>query len=265
VLKKIYSPPPAIRSAYHAIYRTLLPVQWWLSDHLGQKNGINGLQLPPAKLRFRVAENIDVSLFYRVGAEASGNIQAVLEQLGHTVSEFRNILDFGCGCGRILMWLMECFPDVHWFGTDVDAEAIEWCRQKLPNAKFNVNGPLPPAPYPNESFDLIYGISVFTHLNDSYQRAWIPELHRMLRPGGLLLMTFFGEHVWKDMDATGEVERRGIIFRTSEKLKGVQPDWYQTTLQSSSHILQAFSTHFARVKVSLGAFGDHDVLIAERD
>jgi len=42
-------------------------------------------------------------------------------------------------------------------------------------------------------FDFIYAFSVFTHLSESGQVAWLAELSRILRPGGYLLMTTHGE------------------------------------------------------------------------
>ena len=46
--------------------------------------------------------------------------------------------------------------------------------------------------YGDETFDLIYAISVFTHLTEELGRAWIAELRRLLRPGGLLMFTVHG-------------------------------------------------------------------------
>jgi SAM-dependent methyltransferase len=51
-----------------------------------------------------------------------------------------------------------------------------------------------PVPLPLEggSFDLIWAISVFTHITDEWS-AWLLELHRLLREDGLLIATFHDE------------------------------------------------------------------------
>ncbi|MGH9783087.1 MAG: class I SAM-dependent methyltransferase, partial [Terriglobia bacterium] len=224
-----------------------------------------GLSLPPARLRFQTTESTDAWLFFRFGRRIAQNLQVVLAESGHAINDFRKVLDFGCGCGRTLMWLQAQFPAVNWHGADVNAEMIEWCRTHIPSARFTINASLPPLEYPEATFDLVYAVSVFTHLSDEYQRAWIPELRRVLRPGGLLLITFHSEHVWKTRREAEEVERQGIVFCVSTKLKGIVPDWYQTTFQTSNHLQKAVSTHLTVIRYCPRGFGDHDAILARRD
>lgn len=76
------------------------------------------------------------------------------------------------------------------FGTDIDGESIDWCQSKLGHmATFTVNGFWPPLPFADGFFDVIYSISVFTHLPEDMQTAWLAELRRVAKPGGLLLLT----------------------------------------------------------------------------
>ncbi|HJW67014.1 MAG TPA: class I SAM-dependent methyltransferase, partial [Gaiellaceae bacterium] len=56
----------------------------------------------------------------------------------------------------------------------------------------SVNELAPPLRYEGEQFDLVYAISVFTHLPHDLERAWIDELSRIVAPGGLLLLTTHG-------------------------------------------------------------------------
>lgn len=101
------------------------------------------------------------------------------------------MLDFGCGCGRVIRhWHDLQGPRVH--GCDHDTRPIEWCRRNLPFAGFEVNGLTPPSPYDDCSFDLVYGLSVFTHLTGDLQFAWSDELRRIIRPGGHLIFSTAG-------------------------------------------------------------------------
>jgi len=253
-----------LASTYHTLYRLSLPIRWWLADKKSRQTDLD-LQLPPAKLRFRVTESTDPAAFSRIGEEASKNLQAVLGEAGYSLENFAHVLDFGCGCGRTLIWLRKQYPVIDWAGTDVDFEAIDWCRDHLSGSTFTTNSPWPPLPFPDHRFDLIYGISVFTHLNEQHQRAWIPEFFRVLQPGGLLLLTFYSEQVWRTRRGAQEVESRGFAFRTSAKLKGVLPEWYQTAFQTQSNMMAMVASHFSVLKMIPGGFGSHDVIIAQRE
>ena len=77
-------------------------------------------------------------------------------------------------------------------GCDYNGELVEWCGANLPFLRATVNGLKPPLPYVGGSFDLVYALSVFTHLHEDLQRGWRDELHRVLAPGGLLLVTTHG-------------------------------------------------------------------------
>jgi ubiquinone/menaquinone biosynthesis C-methylase UbiE len=120
----------------------------------------------------------------------------------------------------------------------VDREAVQWCRENISKATFAVNGPLPPLSYPDATFDFVHRISVFTHLSEQFQFAWIPELHRVLKPDGLLLLTSYSEHLWRRREDAAAVERKGCVFRTSTKLQGIVPEWYHTAFQSREHLMK---------------------------
>lgn len=130
------------------------------------------------------------------------------------------MLDFGCGCGRTLRWFNGSEPHLH--GTDIDAEAIGWCQKNLHFADFEMNEGLPPLDYADETFDLIYAISVFTHLDEERQFLWLDELKRATKPGGIVLLTVHGEHARKVLpdEEAREVEQNGFKFVVSDSMRG---------------------------------------------
>ena len=105
---------------------------------------------------------------------------------------------------------------------------------------------------------------MFTHLNKEYQLAWVQELYRILKPGGLLLLTFYAKHVWEAVDQARTVERGEFVFQTSAKLKGILPDWYQTAFQSQSQTIAMLSARYAEVTCLERGFGDQDVMAARK-
>jgi SAM-dependent methyltransferase len=107
--------------------------------------------------------------------------------------EGKRVLDFGCGAGRVIRQFAREAESAEFFGCDIDESCISWARTHLsPPFDFFENAELPPLDRPDASFDLVYGISVFTHLTDTWSE-WLLELHRVLRHGGLLILSFLGE------------------------------------------------------------------------
>ena len=105
----------------------------------------------------------------------------------------KTVLDFGCGAGRAIRHLLDLAPECELWGSDIDPRCIEWDAQNLgPAASFVVNGEVPPLPFEDGKFDLIYALSVFTHLSPHWP-AWLLELDRVLAPGGRAVVTIMSE------------------------------------------------------------------------
>jgi SAM-dependent methyltransferase len=174
----------------------LLPLLkgWELTRTLGAERGAgaaDGLALPPPVLRMRVAGTTDVSWFLERGRFAEECIRAALARAGVPLGGGEAILDFGCGCGCVLRRWRGL--DARVYGTDISSSGIKWCRANLPFAEVGVNALEPPLGYGDASFEVVYALSVFTHLPVEMQLAWSKELCRVVRPGGHLLLTLHGE------------------------------------------------------------------------
>jgi SAM-dependent methyltransferase len=155
---------------------------------------VDGPPLPPRRLMVRVAGTGDADWFLR-GGRAGYDAIAAHVPLG----EIRSVLDFGCGCGRVTRWWSDFHGEVT--GSDVSAPAVAWCRENLPFARFETNALAPPLVFEDESFDLVYALSVFTHLTADLQLVWRDEVRRVLRPGGRLLLTTHGRSYAPRLDA----------------------------------------------------------------
>ena len=142
----------------------------------------------------RVAGTADADWFLRSGRAAYDAIAAHVP-----LAELDSVLDFGCGCGRVTRYWSDFAGSVG--GSDVSAKAVDWCRANLPFADFEQNSLAPPLAFDDERFDLVYALSVFTHLTAELQLAWRDELRRVLRPGGRLLLTTHGRSYAPRLDS----------------------------------------------------------------
>ena len=171
----------------------------------------DGVPLPPRRMMVRVAGTADADWFLRGGRAGYDAIAAHVD-----MQQARDVLDFGCGCGRVTRYFKDHLGGVA--GSDVNRDAVEWCRDNLTFARFERNGLAPPLAFAEDSFDLVYALSVFTHLTADLQLAWRDELRRVLRPGGRLLITTHGRSYVPRLDDAERVrfERGELVVRWAE-------------------------------------------------
>ena len=109
-------------------------------------------------------------------------IASFLEQICKDLETPRpHILDVGCGTGANLELLTE-FGDVE--GVDISQEALAFCRERgFSNVR---HGAAEKLPFADGSFDVVTALDVIEHLDDDL--GSLKEIHRVLRPGGRVLL-----------------------------------------------------------------------------
>lgn len=148
------------------------------------------LKLPPERLIYLVAGTPDATWFYESGKQTANSIIMNLNRNNLEFSMFRTVLDFGCGCGRVVRHLQEKSTAV-FYGTDYNKKLSGWCTKNLPGY-YTTNGPTPPLQYSDGLFDFVYAWSVFTHFTEENHLLWLNELYRVLKPNGFLWFSYSG-------------------------------------------------------------------------
>ena len=105
----------------------------------------------------------------------------------------QKVLEWGCGVSRVVRHLHRFYTsNTLIYGCDINPDMIAWSQRHIPGVTFDAIGFEPPTSYDANKFDMIYAISVFTHINIEQQEAWLQEMHRMLQPQGVFLFTTHG-------------------------------------------------------------------------
>ena len=221
---KTLLPRPLLQKARAATWR-LRDIRYGLRT--GEWN------LPPAYLRVKVCGTIAPEGYTESGMAHARMLMDVMRQAGADPNEFQSVLDFGCGCGRILSALQTLMPQAQFTGTDAEADLIEWPRAHLKQASFGVNTPEPPLPYPDSQFDLIYAYSVFTHLDERLQFLWLEELRRVAKPGAMLILTVHGTS-----------DENKFEFVKNDAWSDFFPDHYHTTFHGRAYVQKHWSRYF---------------------
>jgi len=119
--------------------------------------------------------------------KAKHNITRVRQRLTELPSTtIRDALELGCGIGSVAAFLSETYQMQVW-GTDYDQNQIQIARKRHPENEhltYRVEDATRLS-FQDASFDLVIAQNVFHHLRQ-WHRA-VPEIHRVLRPGGFLM------------------------------------------------------------------------------
>ncbi len=225
------------------------------------------ISTPPPELMDRVGACGNAPYFKLGGLKLFGDLmEPILRHRGH--GSVRRLLDWGCGCGRVTVhFLLE--PDVaEVFGCDLNPEAIQWCSEYLRPGKFSCVDPWPPTPYEDASFEVVVGVSVFTHLARDVQKTWLAEMRRIIVPGGLFLASTHGVFAaWfafpKDF---ATILRHGIHDKIhSPSLDGiVARGYYRDVFQTREYTMREWSNYFEILEYVERGMGNHQDLVVMR-
>lgn len=241
---------------------------WFAPDPARHSN------VPGEDRRFRVIGDRDLRGFLVSGATDYHRMDRALVALaGRRLHEFAQILDWGVGCGRVARH----FPAeraVALTGCDIDRDNVGWCAGNLPGT-FAVSTLAPPLPFDAARFDLVYGVSVFTHMREPMQLAWLAELARVTRRGAFLLMTIHGETAIdfsrlspdEHRRTRERVAREGIVVSgTNTQLDGHADHHgeYVNVYHDADYVRRTWSGNFDVLDILPGYILHHDLVVMRR-
>ena len=133
------------------------------------------------------------------------------------------VLDFGCGVGRQLLHFTRDYPRPQYAACDVHPQYVEFVARAYPQVSASVSPFHPPLTYAEDQFDMLYSVSVFSHLHPDIHAQWLKELARVVKPGGYAFLTIEGatamrrtmaRTVWGENsdEALAVLERYGVRF-----------------------------------------------------
>jgi 2-polyprenyl-3-methyl-5-hydroxy-6-metoxy-1,4-benzoquinol methylase len=237
-----------------------------LTDLLELHHGI--VPPPPRHLQERVVGGY-VGSFVRSGVELVAVLERLLADAGRPLRNAASVLDFGCGCGRLSRALQAAAPGADLHGCDIDPEPIAWLQANLGGvATFATIPHAPPTAYADGAFDLIVGVSVFTHLPEELQFAWLAELQRITRPEGMLVLTVHGtnHHELLPPSERARLEQDGFWYRSqADGHPDGLPDFYQNAYHVPAYVERVWGRWFEVVAQVPRAVEDYqDAVVLRR-
>lgn len=213
-----------------------------------------GLILPPDYLMYESFQ-LDYKKYYEDSKETAIWLKNHFER--YLKLNNLQVLDWGCGPGRIIRHLPGIINNgCSFYGTDYNAKTIDWCNQNIHGVNFNQNTLEAKLPYKDDFFDIIYGISIFTHLSEAMHYEWFNELYRILKPGGILFLTTQGHNFKVKLSLTenkrfdeGQLIVRGNVKEGHRTFSAFQPKTFMLNLFNSMKVLEHIEPKTVKSKV----------------
>ena len=163
------------------------------------------------------------------------------------------ILDWGCGAARVTRHLPGLQPNALLYGCDTNEALTEWNKIHFSGITFSTINHFTPTMYADSFFDLVYGFSVFTHIDAAKQEEWVEELFRILKQNGILLITTHGSKYAEQLlpNEKRELKREGIFTKRFAK----QGHRMMTSYQLSTHFKKILDPLFTIIEYYDGS--DH--------
>lgn len=210
--------------------------------------------------------------FGSIGFSHYRTYRSVYEELGGTWDDMSALLDWGSGAGRVTQHYGRHLGWERVFGVDVDAENVKWCQEHLNLTSFSHCDVTPPLPYADETFDYITATSVLTHIPGDMVDAWLDELYRVLRPGGIAALSVGtetrvarGSYSNERLDMLEEKGYEDSI--RNPQLNGVvdDADYYRNVRFSKDFIAKTWTKKFELVKIFDHAIGVQDIVALRKN
>jgi SAM-dependent methyltransferase len=111
----------------------------------------------------------------------------------------RSLLDVGCNSGELLIECRKELPHLELTGVDVNVAALDIARAALPDVDIRIASG-DDLPFEDARFDCVTCIEVLEHIPADRRKAALAEMHRVLRPGGSLILRVphAGAFAWMD-------------------------------------------------------------------
>jgi len=174
-----------------------------------------------------------VQEYFESGKTDAMKIEALLKKLG--LSPKSNILEFAAGFGRVTRHLTHC----RLTASDIHGEAVHFLSEDI-RVKAIPSATDPDAFAPDERFDFIFVLSLFSHLPATLFERWLARLALTLRPGGYLMFTTHGDFAARKVQAFADAldEEMGFGFLANTDQRDLAPEIYGASIATSKFVIE---------------------------
>ena len=166
------------------------------------------------------------------GWRTLSELMLLLEAVDRPLLKTASVLEFAAGFGRFTRHLVKVLPG-RVTCTDVMPGSVEFLREQ-----FGVEG-VQSSHHPEQvilpaKYDLVFVLSMFTHLPTRMWAPWLRALRLTVKPGGLLVFSVHNEEVARELGVVFDPE--GTHFISSSESPSIDGETYGTTFTTKEFV-----------------------------
>lgn len=199
------------------------------------------------------------------GWRTMAELVLLLEQAGHPLLDTRSFLEFASGHGRFTRHLVKALGAERVVVSDVVADSVDFARVAFGVEGF-VSAAVPEDVRWDKQHDVVFVLSLFSHLPASTWSRWLRRIYDMVAPGGVLVFTTHGEAAVRKQDVSLDAD--GYFFTPSSESTAIDAQEYGTTFTSEAFVRARIAEHLPGARLrqfSPQHFWHHqDAFVVER-
>ena len=214
-------------------------------------------QMLEFSLRHHQDAALSVSQYFAVALQQYQTMRQISRRVFGEREDLR-VLDFACGYGRLLRFLVHSLAPEQIWASDIQTHAVDYVREQF-GVRALASTAVPEEFELDQRFDMIWVASLFSHLPERLFQRWLKRLSELLTPGGILCFSTHGEGL---LPSGVELPPSGFQYQSVSENDGLSAEIYGTTHVSTAYVERALN----------GVFGDdlrwrhfHKLLAAEQD
>ncbi len=231
---------PANIAAHNALERLKAPQAY------GQWMRVNCV-IDPSDDIFRFFANHEIAKnpireYLSDGWRTLAELMVILEALDKPLLKLRSVLEFAAGFGRFTRHLTPLLPG-RVTCADLLPGSIDFLREQF-GVKTVLSAHQPDALILPEQYDLVFVLSMFTHLPAAMWRPWLRKLGSAVAPGGVLVFSVANEGAARDLGVTfadGDAH-----FIASSESPSLDAEVYGTTYTTREFVVNQVEQTFGR-------------------
>jgi cyclopropane fatty-acyl-phospholipid synthase-like methyltransferase len=175
-----------------------------------------------------------VQQYFNDGAQSSRKLFNLLCKLGVKPNHTTTLLEFASGYGMVTRHLVKDLAPIRIVSCDIHEQAIHFLKSTL-GIETILSQSIPENLKLNDSFDVVFALSFFSHMPDRSFGRWLKTLFSAVKPHGYLVFTTHGQHSAKMLNIKIPTET-GIHFQTNSEQRDLDVNEYGSSFVTSEYV-----------------------------